>query len=147
MYPDELTEHAKLLLKQGCEKFGLTLGIISHICYDVYEIVAVFSADDSVKAGASLDLKDTYCREVVTTGTTVAITEIEGKKGMQNHPLYNTIPLEAYISTPITYKNEIWGTLNFSSHSIRENDFSKEDIDWVEYMAKRFAEKLKAVDY
>jgi len=146
MYPKELTEFCDQLLAQGCEKLEMTMGIISHICYNVYELVAVQTDNPAITAGATLELQDTYCREVVTTGATVAITEVGGERGMQNHPLYLSIPLEAYISTPIYYKDDIWGTLNFSSQTILENDFTQADIDWLENAAKRLAQKLASLE-
>ena len=66
----------------------------------------------------------------------MALTEIDGKKGLDQHPLYVHFPLEAYLSTPIYLNNTIWGTLNFSSMTVRDTPFTESDIEFVEESAR-----------
>lgn len=135
------SDETQAILKAGCDKFDLSLGIISHVCHDIYEIITIYPKNEMIKVGDNLALKDTYCREVVVTEQVVAITEMDGVPGMQNHPLYTSMPLEAYISAPIFYQGEIWGTLNFSDLKVRSTHFNSEDINWM----KEQAEKIEAL--
>ena len=139
MDPGELQRLYDEILTEGNNIFSTTMGIVSHIVNDEYEIVAVRSISNVFVSGEAFPLNQTYCRDVCSTGKTIAITELEGKPGMQCHPLYNNLPIEAYISTPILKRGIIWGTLNFSSMILRSRPFSDRDIEFIEYSAKRIS--------
>lgn len=127
------------ILTEGNIKFSTTMGIISHIENDEYEIIAVKSIGDVFVAGESFPLYQTYCRDVYSTGKTIAITELEGKPGLQCHPLYKDLPIEVYISTPILKYGLIWGTLNFSSIIQRSQPFGDSDVEFIQSAAKRIS--------
>jgi GAF domain-containing protein len=128
-----------VILTEGNNRFSTTMGIVSHIKNDEYKIVAVKSIGDVFVPGESFPLSQTYCRDVYSTGKTIALTELDGKPGLVCHPLYKNLPLEAYISTPILKHGEIWGTLNFSSMVLKPSPFSDSDIELIESYAKRIA--------
>lgn len=123
------------ILEEGCKKLGLSMGVVSNVKENRYEISAVYSDTGVFVAGESFPLGDTFCRDVVSAAKTVAITEIEGVPGMQLHPLYHVLALEAYISTPIFVNGSVWGTLNFSSMRVRPAKFNDEEIKYVESLA------------
>ena len=139
MEKSELQRLYDEILTEGNNIFSTTMGIVSHIVNDEYEIVAVKSISNVFVSGESFPLNQTYCRDVCSTGKTIAITELEGKPGMQCHPLYNNLPIEAYISTPILKRGIIWGTLNFSSMILRSQPFSDSDIEFLESSAERIS--------
>ena len=139
MEKSELQRLYDEILTEGNNIFSTTMGIVSHIVDDEYEIVAVKSISNVFVSGESFPLNQTYCRDVCSTGKTIAITELEGKPGMQCHPLYNNLPIEAYISTPILKRGIIWGTLNFSSMILRSQPFSDSDIEFLESSAERIS--------
>lgn len=118
------------------------MGIVSHIERDRYEIVAISSSTGVFVAGEDFPLKDTYCRDVYEQGKTIALTEMEGVSGLQRHPLYDTLPLEVYIGTPILVANKVWGTINFSCMKLRKNAFTNEDIDFIESAAKEVSKEI-----
>lgn len=118
------------------------MGIVSHIENNEYEIVAVKSIGNVYVPGESFPLNQTYCRDVYSTGKTMALTELDGKPGLQCHPLYKNLPIEAYISTPILKHGVIWGTLNFSSMILKSRPFSDSDIEFIESAAKRISSAL-----
>lgn len=138
--------HIKKLCNQiiieGLQRLSMSMGIVSHIENDMYEIVAVHSAGNVFVAGESFPLQDSYCREVYETGKTVALTALSGKAGLCKHPLYSGLPLEAYISAPIYQYDQVWGTLNFSSMKISSDPFTEEDIKYIEFEAGKIAKAL-----
>lgn len=142
MEPYELHSLYTEILTEGNELFSTTMGIVSHIENNEYEIVAVKSISNVFVSGESFPLNQTYCRDVYSTGQTIAITELDGKPGMQCHPLYNNLPIEAYISTPILKHGQIWGTLNFSSMVVRPRPFSDGDIEFIKSSAKQISTVL-----
>lgn len=137
-----LRKQCEPFLKEGCEKLNLSMGVVSHIQGDSYQIAAVLCDTGVFVAGEIFPLGDTYCRDVVSSKKTIAITDFEGVKGMQRHPLYHILALEAYISTPIIVKGLVWGTLNFSSMRVRDHEFSAEEIEFVESSAAKIATLL-----
>jgi len=132
----------EVILTEGNNIFSTTMGIISRIENNEYEIVAVKSIGDVFVSGESFPLYQTYCRDVYSSGKTIALTELDGKPGLECHPLYKNLPLEAYISTPILKHGVIWGTLNFSSMIQKSSPFSDNDIEFIESAAKRIASAL-----
>jgi len=139
MKPDELHSLYNEILTEGNNLFSTTMGIVSHVEDDEYEIVAVKSIANVFVSGESFPLNQTFCRDVCSTGKTIALTELDDKPGLQCHPLYKDLPIEVYISTPIEKHGIIWGTLNFSSMILRPQPFSESDIKFIESSAKRIS--------
>ncbi len=132
MYSLELRTLSKEILEKGRQRFDLEMGIVSRISGDEYTILDVSSQSNVFVAGDTFSLQDTFCRDVVKTGSTIAIKELGGNKHLSAHPLYINLPLRAYISTPIMVDNAIWGTLNFSSLKAGGEPFTDEDIQFIE---------------
>ena len=132
------------LLEEGRERLLMTMGIVSHIESDRYKIIAVSSLTGVFVAGEDFELKDTYCRDVYEQQKTIALTELDGVTGLQLHPLYESLPLEAYISAPIFVNNAIWGTINFSCMKIRDISFTQDDIDFINSAAKKLSVELSS---
>ncbi len=136
MWNQDIQQFCDNILKEGLEHLDLSVGIVSHIEQDTYSILAAKSPDNAFKHGDRFPLRNTYCKDVVARGKTMALTELGGFKGLCQHPLYTNLPLESYISTPIFLNQEIWGTLNFSSMKIRDHKFNAEEISYIEKRAK-----------
>lgn len=130
------------ILTAGRLRFGAMLGIVSRIQDGTYEIFAVSSDTGIPEVGDAYPLDAVYCREVFQSRRTVAITEIEGVRGLRLHPLYDAIPCEFYISSPILVGNAVWGTLNYTSLQWRETPFSAADIAFNEANALKLAGAL-----
>ena len=143
MYSPKLKALCNHLLETGREKLSMSMGIVSHIECDRYEIVAVSSLTGVFVAGEDFELKDTYCRDVYEQKKTIALTELEGIAGLQLHPLYESLPLEAYISTPIFVDNKGWGTVNFSCMKIRDNNFSSDEVEFIESAAQKISSEMR----
>lgn len=145
MLPKELTDPCHELVDQGVKQLDMPVGIVSHIYNDLYEIVAINSEMDGFIQGAVFPLNNTYCRDVYRTDKTIAITEIDHVLGMQLHPLYVSLPIEAYISAPIHHNRSVWGTVNFTSSEIHA-PFSKADIERIEQYAATISQWLAERD-
>lgn len=145
MLPKQLIDSCHELINQGVDQLHMPVGIVSHIYNDLYEIVTINSEMDEFIQGAIFPLSNTYCRDVYRTDKTIAITEIDHVLGMQLHPLYVSLPVEAYISAPIHHNGSVWGTVNFTSAKIRPS-FSKADIERVEQYAGTISKWLTECD-
>ncbi len=142
MIDQEIKALCKEVLEEGLEIFDLSLGIVSRVDDSSYKVIAVMPEGGAFKAGESFALKDTYCREVVAKQSTVALTHLRGAPGLCKHPLYTGLPLESYISAPIMVSGKVWGTLNFSSMKIRNEEFCDEEIQLIESRAEFISRKI-----
>jgi PAS domain S-box-containing protein len=130
-------------LATGCEIFGLSTGIVSHIRDDRYTILAVQS-DLPLEANAEFELDDTYCTLVVKQRNTIAYNHVCGLATMQTHPVYQNLKLESYIATPIWVRGKIYGTLNFSDTKVREEKFQPQERELIELMAQSIGRFVSA---
>jgi GAF domain-containing protein len=143
MYSQKFLDTCKRILAKGIKKFDLELAIISHIDRDIYTLIVVEDLNYIFKANSAFQLGDTYCREVVNRASSVAILMQNQPERLKSHPLYDIMPLEAYISSPILYNGKIWGTVNFSSTKERQA-FTQDDVEFNERLARDLSASLCA---
>ena len=136
----------KAYLEAGSSIFGLPTGIVSRIEEDAYVLQAVSSDLEALVEGATFVTGDTYCAEVVRTGKTIAYHHVGAMPGMKGHPVYVGLGLESYISTPISVRGVLFGTLNFSSTAPRAEPFSLQDRELIELMAESIARFIELRD-
>ncbi|MFS6817615.1 diguanylate cyclase [Citrobacter meridianamericanus] len=130
----EDTYHA--ILDQGLKAFNLSLGIISQIEGERYSLLAVSPAGGDISTGMVFELKNTYCLRVVNERRIISVQHAGEHPDFNTHPVYTGMRLESYISAPIWVKDELWGTLNFSSTQIRTICFSEDDYEFISLMAE-----------
>lgn len=131
-------------LKTGLDIFKLETGIISEVKGSDYIIRQVISKmGDIFSVGDSFDLRDTYCAAVVKEDKTITYIQVGIIPEMILHPVYKAIQLESYIGAPIhDNSGRVTGTVNFSSHAIRNEDFHKSEIELIEQMARKLGDVL-----
>lgn len=134
------------LLRAGRERFAVETGIVSRIVGGGYTIVAVEAKTKVFCAGETFALQETYCREVVRTGQSVMLTAVEDVPGLQRHPLYMPMMLEAYLAAPIFCDGEVWGTVNYTSMRVRSEPFSSDDVEFVEQQGLAIGRELKRLN-
>jgi len=122
-------------LEVGCRLLGLSVGIISRVQGQDYQVLAVQSGNDAIRAGDHYALGDTYCAEVLAKQGSVALHDVGALESMRSHPAYTGLQLQAYIATPIRVQGDIVGTLNFSDTRPRPEPFSMEEMEFLELMA------------
>lgn len=131
--PEE-TYHA--ILNEGLKAFKLSLGIISQIEGDRYSLLAVSPTRGDISAGMVFELKDTYCQRVVSENRIISVEHAGEHPDFNTHPVYIGMRLESYISAPIWVRENLWGTLNFSSTQVRTISFSEDDYEFISLMAE-----------
>ena len=132
-------------LRAGCHMLNLSTGIISQVSPDyLYKVVAVESPLDIV-VGYEVSCADTYCAEVIETQATVTFNRVGEIEAMKNHPVYLDLKLESFISTPIFVNGQLYGTLNFSDTNPRKQEFTEEEKEIVELMARDIGNSIAAV--
>ena len=114
----------------------LPLGIISEIEGDTYTIHSFFSSDPAfdLEKGTVFELGNTYCSLLLKDNDALAIPFM-GQSEYASHPCYGTFNLEAYIGCPVEVNGELYGTVNFSSPTTRD-DFSQEDLEFIRLLSR-----------
>ena len=131
-------------LKIGLDTLDLETGIISKINGADYTIQQVTShLGDIFSAGDRFDLCDTYCAAVANEDKTITYIQVGIIPEMILHPVYKAVQLESYIGSPIHDNNgKVTGTVNFSSHKIRDKEFDTSEMELVAKMANKLGEVL-----
>lgn len=137
------TELYNAYLRAGCHAFGLSLGIVSRIRGDDYEVLTCMPESGTIAAGSHFRLGETYCARVVETDTTVAVHHVGADPGMRNHPAYKALALEAYVGAPIHVRGEIFGTLNFSDSRPHTGHFTRTQLEFIQLMAETLGSTLE----
>tara|TARA_Y100000768_G_scaffold368401_1_gene332331 strand:- start:2272 stop:3432 length:1161 start_codon:yes stop_codon:yes gene_type:complete len=128
----------------GKKIFKLETGIISRIENNNYTVLAFSSPLEGLEVNQVFQLQDTYCREVFESEKTVAFPHVGAVERMCEHPVYVNMKLESYLSSPIFVKGEIYGTINFTDRTIRHQNFSTQQFELIEIMAKTIARFLES---
>ena len=131
-------------LQTGCQILKLAAGIVSKVENCIYEIVAVESPFN-LSIGYEVSCKDTYCAEVIDTLSTVTFERVGAIESMRENPVYLNLKLESFIGTPIIVNGNLYGTLNFSDTIPREREFTREEKEIVELMAKDIGQCIASV--
>jgi diguanylate cyclase (GGDEF)-like protein len=123
------------LIRMGLERFNLDIGILSQITGDDYKVLYCVVPDDvELKKGDHFQFEATYCELTCSANGPVFIEHMGGNEALAKHPAYAAFGLESYIGVPIRFKNEIFGTLNFSSPTPYPRKFKEFDIDALKLM-------------
>lgn len=125
----------KALLRLGCERFGLPVGVLAHIERGDYTVVQAVSPGDEIGPGSRFTLANTYCSAVVQRRELVAFEHAEASS-WRGHPAYAEFKLEAYLGTPLVVSGEVYGTLSFSSPESRDVPFADTERDALKLMAQ-----------
>jgi len=123
-------------LREGCEMFELPTGVVSKIEGNDYIIRAVESSELDLEPGQVLPLESTFCSAVVDRQGTVAYGRVGDVPGMECHPVYQEVGLEAYIGSPIYVEGEVYGVLLFTSREPRSGGFKDFEREIMELMAQ-----------
>lgn len=122
------------LLRLGCEVFELDVGMLSRIDGDRYEVVAARApASTGLKAGKTLDLRETFC--ALTVEGDVPTTVAAGAAEFADHPAHAKHGFEAYLGTAVRVAGEPFGTLSFSGCDKKKRAFSGVEVDILQLMA------------
>ena len=123
------------LLRLGCQRFDMDIGILSNIQGDEYKVVDAVSPDNGLEKGTIFPLGKTYCQITIDTEEPVSYIHM-AESDMQTHPAYIEFKLEAYIGTRILVDGELYGTLNFSSPTPHDREFTQGETDFLQLMGE-----------
>ncbi|TVP44415.1 MAG: GAF domain-containing protein [Halomonas sp.] len=138
-----LSQQLTAALELGCRYLDASIGIVSRIDNDIYEVVAAVSPDDKpIEKGNCLPLANTYCEMTLKSKGLLAIHHA-GKGRARYHPCYVTFEIESYIGSVIQVSGEPFGTISFSSHACRDEAFPETDKTFVRLLTRWVGDALE----
>jgi len=123
------------LLKFGCDQFELPIGVLSKVQDNQYNIYLAQLPGSSYIQDVTLALEDTYCHDTITYKRTLCILKA-GDTAWAQHNCYQNLRLETYFGTPVWVDGSIYGTLSFTSQTIRKTHFNDLEKELLRLMAQ-----------
>ena len=123
------------ILETGCELFDQDIGIFSHIRNNQYTVEQSFSKTNKIKEGQVFELQKTFCSITLEHNDPIAI-DVVRKPKWKKHPCYLNTGLLSYIGINIYKEEEIYGTLNFSSASPKDQRLRESDFDFIKTLGQ-----------
>lgn len=123
------------------QTLGTEIGIISRIDGGLYTAEYVASPPDTLEAGTTFELGNTYCALTLKADHLVSIEHM-GSSDHAGHPCYESFGLETYIGTPICLDGVPCGTVNFSANARREEPWTEAERSIVKLLAKFVEQEL-----
>ncbi len=130
------------LLVMGCRQLGMSVGILSRIEGDKYQIMAVECPDRSIAKSEIYDLEKTFCVATVMSTEPMYFESVRfsGLCFNTDDPAFK---IEGYMGIPVTVKGEVYGTLCFFAPTPLTEPFRVVDIELVKLMAQWVGSELE----
>ncbi len=100
-----------------------------------YEVIATQLPNNINAKGVIFDLRQIYCHETLKAKKPLCIISA-GTSPWRDHPCYKAFKLETYIGAPVVVAGRVYGTLSFSSFTVRQKPFKALDIELLRLMAQ-----------
>jgi len=141
---DELTEDEILerVLEIGADRLGLSLGYLSRIDGDDYEVVSVVGDHDVIQAGTSTDLGNTYCRRIADGADQFGVRDAAAD-GFAGDPAYEMSGIACYLGGKVVVDDELYGTLCFADEQPRSAPFSESEQTFTKLLAEWTSRELE----
>jgi PAS domain S-box-containing protein len=133
-----LQEKLSAILLLGCKNYHLSIGMISKITGDKYEILEIEAPipyKEQMLSQQPCELDHTYCHDVIENEGPVYIKAASDLK-KNAHPCYLKWKLETYIGMKIIVEDKLYGTINFSSPNKTSIEVTATELEILKLMAQ-----------
>jgi PAS domain S-box-containing protein len=138
-----LGQKIEMTLDLGRQHLELETGIVSEITGDIYTVRWFKAPEGSpLEVDLSLPVEETYCALMLEKGDHLAISHMADSR-YRYQSCYAQMGLESYIAAPIEFGGKLFGTLNFSSVSVRKKPFTDLDRLFIVWLAQWMAALLQ----
>lgn len=131
-------------LRTGREILDISTGIVSQIEGDDYIIRAIETSEMDLEQGQVLELRNTYCQAVISSGGTVNYDNVGALPVSECPSAYESAKIESYIGTPIYVEDHVYGVLLFCSKERRSSGFESFEREIIELMAQSIGRFVSA---
>ncbi|MEL7036112.1 MAG: response regulator [Cyanobacteria bacterium J06592_8] len=141
-------ERLRRILKVGCHKFGLEVGLLCQIeevnpAKNQYqlEIKAAVSPDPQLSEGTILELKDHLCLMTAKSKHPLYFESLQFSGLPVSAP--KQFQIEAYMGIPLVVNNKVYGILCFWSQQTKTEPFKAVDRELLKLMAQWIGSELE----
>ncbi|MEM6752298.1 MAG: response regulator [Cyanobacteria bacterium P01_C01_bin.38] len=131
----DFEQRIQYLLTMGCQTFGLEFGILARVEDELYKVTVVESPDDSLYPGYSVDVKETFCSEVLENEEPLIIAHSKNSS-WSNHPGYQRFGMESYMGARVLVAGKVHSILSFSGIKPRQQKFHNTYRELFKLMAQ-----------
>lgn len=135
-------QKVQALLQMGCQRFGMSIGVLGRITDDILTLVEVHAPATDLAKGTTFLLEETYCREVFRTQKPLSV-EHAAVSPWAGLTCYATFALEAYIGTPVKAGDHHYGVLSFANTTPRSIPFKTADREFLNLMAQWIGSEIE----
>ncbi len=129
----DLDDNLSTLLRLGCARFALPVGVVSRLNGQRCEVVALEVPPDlPVETGASFELANTPFGATVSSDRPLALERVEDAPGS----VQAAFCFRSYLGTAIRVGGAVHGTLSFGGIEARKARFTGTDKDLLNLMAQ-----------
>lgn len=135
-------ERLSKMLKMGCERFNLEIGIVGRVEGERYEIIASYLPENApfkIVKGDSFALEQTFDSFILANRDNkenIVCFDSAAASCWSNHPAYKARQIEAYIGAPLVIAGKICGTISFASRKSCQSGFKQVDKELLKLMAQ-----------
>jgi len=140
----DFNERIRALLKLGCERFNLDMGIVTHCQEKDLVFQFVHPRSSMLKEGSQASTHETFCGSTMKAGTPIGIEHI-GETDWKHHAGYSKLGIECYLGTKIMVGPDTYGTLCFVSKEPFDGIFSEADKDFLQLIARWIGTELERI--
>lgn len=138
-------EKARKALELGIEYLDVDAGHLTRINESANHWQVEVSTDGpngQFPPGLELDLNTTYCRRVIETNETIAISNAPAQ-GWADDPAFETHGLHCYHGTEINVNGSVYGTLCFVAQDPNEESFTEEKTMYSTLISRLLEHELE----
>ncbi len=135
-------EQLQALLRMGCERFHMPIGLLAEIQGLEYKIRAFEGTVNNLQPGDVFDLRETFCSSAYRQTEPIGFTCATGTE-WENHLAYRRWGLEAYFGVCVRVGRRRYGVLGFSSPSPIRREYSETDRQILQLMARWLGTELE----
>jgi len=128
-------ERIEQLLRLGCRRFDLPIGLVTRIRGEQLEIAHVWDPASGIKKGALLPLQVSFCGATLRAEQPLRF-EHAAVSEWRNHPAYRLLGYECYFGMKLMGHRELYGTICFLGAEPHQEKFSDADADFLQLMAR-----------
>jgi len=130
-----LDERLDELLKIGCGRYDLEVGLVSRVDDERNEVIAYRAPDDfPLSKSAIFLLADTCCTRTLASERPVALERIDGVANSRDD--HEELGFRAYLGVAVRVFGKPVGTLSFGSREPRKHRFTATDKDLLNLMSQ-----------
>jgi PAS domain S-box-containing protein len=138
-----LKEKLQLLLKLGCDQFGMPIGILSRIESKKYYVQDSITEYPNFAPAVEKKLKCTFCSQAILNAEPLAFEDASKIDKWKEHYSTKVEKIKAYMGVRIIVEGNLYGTLSFASREPRQIPFRLADLEVLKLMSQWVGSELQ----